>query len=217
MNFEFIFLGQSILRYEVPLDIFHSINNIYDKKFKENILPSANSTLIGKIQNENSMYYNGEDESRVKRHNELPLNVINWFTETFRHYLDFNKIRDYKLSLNSVWVNEMKANEYNPMHIHQGTLLTGLSSVMILKLPDTYGVEYSAAETPQNGRLQLLGSSSGQFAKVDYQPPMALRDFYIFPYDMRHTVYPFNGTTDTRRTLAANCDVLYNSVINRGA
>jgi hypothetical protein len=111
----------------------------------------------------------------------------------------------------------MKANEYNPMHIHQGTLLTGLSSVMILKLPDTYGVEYSASDTPQNGRLQLLGSSSGQFAKVDYQPPMVLRDFYIFPYDMRHTVYPFNGTTDTRRTLAANMDVLYNSVENRGA
>ena len=26
-------------------------------------------------------------------------------------------------------------------------------------------------------------------AKIDYQPPMDLRDFYIFPYDMRHTVY----------------------------
>jgi hypothetical protein len=30
--------------------------------------------------------------------------------------------------------------------------------------------------------------------KVDYEPPMKLRDFYIFPYDMRHCVYPFNGT-----------------------
>jgi hypothetical protein len=217
MNFEFIFLGQSILRYETPLDIFHTINSVYEQKFKERALPSANATLIGKIEKEHSVYYNGEDETKVKRHNELPLNVINWFTETFHHYLNFNKIRNYKLSLNSIWINEMKANEYNPMHIHQGTLLTGLSSVMILKLPDTYGVEYSASDTPQNGRLQLLGSSSGQFAKVDYQPPMVLRDFYIFPYDMRHTVYPFNGTTDTRRTLAANMDVLYNSVENRGA
>ena len=46
---------------------------------------------------------------------------------------------------------------------------------------------------------------------------MDLRDFYSFPYDMRHTVYPFNGTEDTRRTLAANCDVEYNPIQNRGA
>jgi hypothetical protein len=25
-------------------------------------------------------------------------------------------------------------------------------------------------DKPQNGKLQLLGSASGQFAKVDYQP-----------------------------------------------
>jgi hypothetical protein len=216
MNFDFIFLGQSIVRYETPLDIFHTINNIYEQKFKQNKLQSANATLVGKIKDEHSLFYNGEDETRVKRHNELPLNVINWFDEMFRHYLDFNKIREYRTALNSIWVNEMKANEYNPCHIHQGTLFTGLSSVMILKLPDTYGVEYSAAETPQNGKLQLLGASSGQFAKVDYEPPMLVRDFYVFPYDMRHCVYPFNGTTDTRRTLAANCDVLYNPIRNRG-
>ena len=111
----------------------------------------------------------------------------------------------------------MKENEYNPVHIHRGNLYTGLSSVMILKKPSTTGVEYSAAETPQNGQLQILGASNGQFAKIDYQPPMDLRDFYVFPYDMRHCVYPFNSTQDTRRTLAANCDVLYDPIRNRGA
>jgi len=45
---------------------------------------------------------------------------------------------------------------------------------------------------------------------------MDLRDFYIFPYDMRHCVYPFNGTTETRRTLAANCDVQFDPIKNRG-
>jgi hypothetical protein len=137
--------------------------------------------------------------------------------EMFKHYLEFNHIKDYKMHLNSIWVNEMKAHEYNPIHIHQGNLFTGLSSVMVLKLPNTYGVEYSAEQAPQNGRLQILGATNGQFAKLDFQPPMNLRDFYVFPYDMRHCVYPFNGTNETRRTLAANCDVLYNPVINRGA
>jgi len=34
---------------------------------------------------------------------------------------------------------------------------------------------------------------------------------------MRHCVYPFNGTNEVRRTLAANCDVQYNPIENRGA
>ena len=215
MNFNFIFLGQSILQYEVPLDIFTGINQIYEEKFNQ--LNPANRQLIGKIKDEHSLFYDGDDESKMKRHNLFPKNILDWFRTAFHHYLDFNKIIDYKTHINSIWINEMKANEYNPVHIHQGNIFTGLSSVMVLKLPNTYGVEYSASETPQNGRLQILGASSGQFAKVDYQPPMKLRDFYIFPYDMRHCVYPFNGTQDTRRTLAANCDVLYNPIINRGA
>ena len=215
MKFNFTFLGQCVMRYETPLDIFHAINSIYEQRFNE--LYPANKQLVGKIKNEHSLYYDGEDTSKMQRHDHLPLNVKQWFMEMFHHYLEFNHIRKHQTHLNSIWVNEMKANEYNPVHVHQGNLFTGLSSVMILKLPNTYGVEYSAEQAPQNGRLQILGAASGQFAKVDYQPPMELRDFYIFPYDMRHCVYPFNGTNETRRTLAANCDVLYDPIANRGA
>ena len=215
MNFNFTFLGQSILRYETPIDIFNTINSIYEQNFNQ--LKPANKQLVGKIKDEHSLFYDGEDESKMKRHNLFPNNVLDWFMSMFHHYLEFNHIRDYKTHLNSIWINEMKAHEYNPVHIHQGTIFTGLSSVMILKLPNTYGVEYSASEAPQNGKLQILGATNGQFAKIDYEPPMKLRDFYIFPYDMRHCVYPFNGTNDTRRTLAANCDVLYNPILNRGA
>jgi hypothetical protein len=215
MNFNFTFLGQSILRYETPIDIFNTINQSYEQKFNQ--LEPANKQLVGKIKNEHSLFYDGEDESKMKRHNLFSSNVLDWFMSMFHHYLEFNHIRDYKTHLNSIWVNEMKAHEYNPVHVHQGNLFTGLSSVMVLKLPNTYGVEYSAEQAPQNGKLQILGASSGQFAKIDYEPPMKLGDFYIFPYDMRHCVYPFNGTNDTRRTLAANCDVLYNPILNRGA
>jgi len=215
MKFDFIFLGQSILKYQVPLDIFSAINHSYENNIKQ--LYPANKQLVGKIMNEHSLFFNGEDESKVKRHNFLPRNVTDWFLQIYNHYLQFNKIREYKLHLNSIWVNEMKSNEYNPVHIHRGNLYTGLSSVMILKKPSTTGVEYSAEETPQNGQLQILGAANGQFAKIDYQPPMDLRDFYVFPYDMRHCVYPFNSTNETRRTLAANCDVLYDPIRNRGA
>ena len=213
MKFDSVFLGQSILKYQVPFDIYVAINQIYESKFKQ--LKPANQQLVGKIKNEHSLFYDGDDQSKMQSHNLLPLTILKWFEECYRHYLDFNKIKQYKIHLNSIWVNEMKEHEYNPVHVHQGNLSTGLSSVMVLKLPKSFGVEYSSSENPQNGRLQILGSASGQFSKIDYQPEVAPKDFYIFPYDMRHCVYPFNGP-GLRRTLAANCDVDYNLIQNRG-
>jgi len=214
MKFKFVYLGQSILKFEVPYDIYKTINEIYESKFDK--LNPANKQLVGKIKNEHSLFFRGEDESMMNQHNHLPFDILKWFEGCFNQYLSRNHITDYGLHLNSIWVNQMREHEYNPVHVHQGSLYTGLSSVMILKLPPHgYGVEYSAADQPQNGKLQILGATNGQFAKIDYQPETKERDFYIFPYDMRHCVYPFNGP-GYRRTLAANCDVEYNIVKNRG-
>ena len=212
-KFNVIFLGQSVLKYEVPLEIYHTINSIYENKYSE--LKPANKQLVGKIEKEHSLFYDGEDSDKMIKHNYLPKNILVWFVEKFKHYLEWNKVKGYNMHFNSVWVNQMFEHEYNPVHVHQGTLPTGLSSVMILKLPKSFGVEYSASEMPQNGRLQMLGAASGQFANVDYQPIIEERDFFIFPYDMRHCVYPFNGP-GWRRTLAANMDVNYDPIRNRG-
>ena len=213
LNFKVVPLGQTVLRYEVPLDVYNIINHIYETNFQH--LPQANKQLVGKIEKEHSLFYGGEDTNKMKKHNLLPDIVRGWFEKIFKHYLDWSKIKEYRMHLNSVWVNQMFEHEYNPVHVHQGTLCTGLSSVMILKLPPSFGIEYSASDSPQNGRLQILGSASGQFANVDYQPEIKERDFYIFPYDMRHCVYPFNGP-GMRRSLAANMDVDYDPIRNRG-
>ena len=213
IKFNFTFLGQSVLKYQVPLDVYNIINHIYETKYPT--LLSANKQLVGKIEKEHSLFFDGDDGPKMTKHNHLPRSVLQWFENMFRHYLNWNKVKEYNLHFNSVWVNTMFEHEYNPVHVHQGTLFTGLSSVMILKLPESYGVEYSAPGQPQNGRLQILGSASGMFANIDYQPDVKERDFYIFPYDMRHCVYPFNGP-GYRRTLAANMDVEYDPIRNRG-
>ena len=54
-DFNFIFLGQSVLRYKVPLDVFHTINDIYEKRRHE--LYPANKQLVGKIEKEHSLFY----------------------------------------------------------------------------------------------------------------------------------------------------------------
>jgi len=213
INFKVTPLGQTIIRYQVPLDVYNILNHVYETKYPT--LPRANKQLVGKIEKEHSLFFGGQKNDKMKPHNLLPQNVLQWFEKMFRHYLDWNKISGYKMHLNSVWINQMFEHEYNPVHVHQGTLFTGLSSVMILKLPDSFGVEYSSTDNPQNGKLQILGSATGQFAAIDYQPDLNERDFYVFPYDMRHTVYPFNGP-GTRRSLSANMDIEYDPIKNRG-
>ena len=88
---------------------------------------------------------------------------------------------------------------------------------MMLKLTKDTGPEYAREDILMNGKLQIIGAANGQFVKSDYSPNIKERDFYIFPYDMRHCVYPHTNSNVVRRTLAANMDVNYNPVSTRTA
>ena len=147
-----------------------------------------------------------------KNFNNVSTKSLDWFQNQFQDYLGVVEKKSVTIRLSSIWVNEMYANEYNPIHTHSSRFSNiGLSSVMILKLPSDYGKEYSRPDNPLNGQLQFVGSAGGQFAFTDFRPEVAVGDFYVFPYDMRHCVYPFNTTKEHRRTLAANVDVFYRS------
>ena len=215
MNFDFIFLGQSVLKYQVPLEVFVGLNELYETQKKH--LPNANKQLAGKIPDEVSLFFSGPHTEKMHQHSYVSEDILKWFYSIFDHYLKWNKTQGYKMEINSIWVNEMKAGDYNPVHTHQGKGFTGLSSVMILKLPKDMGPEIARPDQPMNGQLQILGSASGQFVTSDYSPKMKIGDFYIFPYDMRHVVYPFTNKKEKRRTLSCNCDVSYDPVRSRTA
>jgi hypothetical protein len=215
MHFDAISLGQSIIKYQVPLEVFTGLNELYETQKKH--LPNANKQLSGKIPDEVSLFFVGPTTKKMHAHSYISEDILKWFYGMFKHYLDWNKIGEYRLNINSIWVNEMKAGDYNPVHIHRGKLFTGLSSVMILKLPKEMGPELTRPDEPMNGQLQFLGSASGHFVTSDYSPKMKIGDFYIFPYDMRHVVYPFTNKKEKRRTLVCNADVEYNPIASRTA
>ena len=215
MNFESIFLGQSVIKYQVPLEVFVGLNELYETQKKH--LPNATKQLAGKIPDEVSLFFAGPNTEKMHQHSYVSEDVLKWFYSIFDHYLKWNKTLTYKMDINSIWVNEMKAGDYNPVHIHQGKIFTGLSSVMILKLPKDMGPEIARPDQPMNGQLQILGSANGQFVKADYSPKMKIGDFYVFPYDVRHVVYPFTNKKAKRRTLVCNMDVDYNPVASRTA
>ena len=158
MNFDFIFLGQSVLKYQVPLEVFVGLNELYETQKKH--LPNASVQLAGKIPDEVSLFYAGPTNKKMHAHSYVSEDILKWFYSIFDHYLKWNKIVEYSMDINSIWVNEMKAGDYNPVHIHQGKLFTGLSSVMILKLPKDFGPELARPDQPMNGQLQITGKCS---------------------------------------------------------
>ncbi len=87
----------------------------------------------------------------MHRHNYLSPRVCEWFMSAYKHYLDWNKVVKYQLHLNSIWVNEMKSNEYNPIHIHQGNLPTGLFTFP----KETGGEGDVAPQTQGSSKAQL--------------------------------------------------------------
>ena len=191
--FKTIHLGQKVLHFTTPQPIIDEINETYNKNLKN--LAQHNKYLAGKIENEHRI-----DE-------QLSDHVKKYFENCFRMYVYECKFMK-TINLRQAWINEMKQHEYNPFHYHIGKdgHECGLSSVMMLNRPNTYGKEYSREHVPTNGFLELI-SGSGVLSFNQLRVDMKVGDFFVFPYDVMHGVYPFNGTIDTRRTLSYNCDL----------
>ena len=69
MKFDFVYLGQTVLKYQVPLEIFVGLNEIYERQKKQ--LPKANAQLVGKIQDDQIKDYS-------KRKNMSIIEVEKW-------------------------------------------------------------------------------------------------------------------------------------------
>lgn len=187
-------LGSFVIKYNLPMKMIDEINKAYDEASD---LEKWNDRLAGKIAEENLV-----NDLMTDKMKEI-------FLGCFQAYMKHIQKPYWVPTLNTVWINEMRANEYNPFHYHTSEETDlGLSSVLVLKKPTTYGKEVTKPDDPCNGMLEFVGGQQDTLSidqlRVNAQPG----EFFVFPYTMLHGVYPFNGTEETRRTLSYNCDLL---------
>jgi len=193
---QIVTLGSMIIKMPMPMGMIVDINKIYDEKVSE--MKPLNDGLAGKIK----------DEHKISDHLTDELKGI--FKQAFEFYMtSIQKADQYEVEPDRAWVNEMKAHEYNPFHYHTGMKSeVGLSSVLVLKRPDTYGEEITRKDSPHNGHLEFLGNDSSPIAVNQFRLDAQVGDFFMFPYTTLHGVYPFWGTDQARRTLSYNCDLI---------
>ena len=196
-------LGEIIIKLEMPKTFIDEINNVFDEKEKTTI--DWSPQLAGKIKKE-------------KLVNDLLNDSIKGtFQMCFQEYLNRSGLvikKTHQTVLDNVWINDMYAGEYNPAHFHTGQNSdVGLSSVLFLKTPDTYGEEIVNPGSPSNGHLDFIGGAQHSLAISQLRVNPKVGDFFIFPYTLVHLVYPFSGTDQVRRTLSYNCDLLPKAMV----
>ena len=102
----------------------------------------------------------------------------------------------HSLELDTLWINYMKKNEYNPPHFHKGYL----SFVLYLQVPEIIKEDAkkfkSASEGP--GAIEFIYGQEdrlGDFICSHIKFPKA-GEMYIFPSNLYHTVHPFRSDVE---------------------
>ena len=172
-----IFLGEVITKFTLPQQFVDDLNKVYDES---KILPEWNIELAGKIKEEKLINPALNEAMRGT------------FLMCFEQYLKGTGSvlqKTHRLQLDNAWVNEMKAGEYNPAHFHASKKsLVGMSSVLFLKVPDTYGSEYCNDHEPSNGHLEFIGGSQHSLSVSQYRVSPKVGEFFI-PITTRATSY----------------------------
>ena len=191
-------LGEIILRFKMPDNFIDAINKVFEEK--EITTVDWSTQLAGKIKSEKLVNHLLDD------------NIKGTFQMCFQEYMKrcgTTLVQTHQLVLDNAWINDMYATEYNPCHFHASkNSLVGLSSVLFLKTPDSYGKEIVNPNNPSNGHLEFIGGAQHALSMSQIRLSPKVGDFFIFPYTLVHGVYPFYDTDQVRRTLSYNCDIL---------
>ena len=198
-NFEVLKpFGPSIVKIKMPNEMIKEINQYVDLVIKDDQKIKRldeGDKLIGKVQQEFLMEV--EFMKKIKWAEFLASNVSSWAQEELK-----KEIKNFQLIKS--WVVRQFQNDYNPVHWHSGDI----SGVGYLKVPSNLGkTSQPDKKTNENGKLQLISGSPNLFSKSTYLVKPELGDFYLFPNYLMHTVYPFSGTDEERRSVSFNAKV----------
>tara|TARA_Y100000590_G_scaffold460076_1_gene618600 strand:- start:118 stop:768 length:651 start_codon:yes stop_codon:yes gene_type:complete len=193
--------GPPVMKVRIPEEIIHTLNNYVDEivknKKKSKELDHGNY-LAGDVTQEIKLEPNIINSSKWGEF--LSRNTAKWI-----QLLTQKKITEFKI-LDS-WVVRQFKTEYNPIHWHNGHI----SGAGYLKVPKNLGSHKQNKEKMKNtytgGHLQLIHGSKMFLSSPILSISPEVGDFYFFPHYLLHTVMPFKGTDEERRSISFNAEI----------
>ena len=189
--------GPSIAKVKIPEKIIKSLNDHVDKIRNNEKLSKkfdAGKSLIGNVTQEINLSSEIIKES----------GWLSFLANASRTWIKSSLGKEItKFNVNSSWVVSQYANEYNPVHWHNGHI----SGAGFLKVPSTFGETFQKDKKNLNGKLVLINGKRSFMSDSKYEIIPKVGDFYIFPHYLMHTVYPFKDTDEERRSISFNAVV----------
>tara|TARA_B100000700_G_scaffold265988_1_gene304837 strand:+ start:306 stop:944 length:639 start_codon:yes stop_codon:yes gene_type:complete len=190
--------GPSIGKVAIPIELVDKLNNYVDKiihdKEKSDQLDFGNK-LAGNVKQEFIIEKDFLESSGF-------LKFLAFVTSNWIKFSDAGEIKKFKII--SAWIVRQFKNEYNPLHYHGGHI----SGVGYLKLPKNFGgTTQSKKATNQNGQIALVHGSKMFNSKSIHNIVPKVGEFYLFPNYLMHTVYPFFGNDEERRSVSFNATI----------
>ena len=189
--------GPAIAKVKMPEKIINTLNDHVDKIVNNEELSKkfdGGKTLIGNVTQEILLSQEIIKESGW-------LTFLGNATKAWIKSVVKKEIT--KFNVNSSWVVSQYANEYNPVHWHNGHI----SGAGFLKVPSTFGETFQKDKKNLNGQLVLINGQRAFMSDSKFEIKPKVGDFYIFPHYLMHVVYPFKDTDEERRSISFNAVV----------
>ncbi len=192
-------LGPAILKVKIPDEILNKLNDYIDKIINdESKLKKLNygEALVGDVTQEFLL-----EVEFVKSSGWLE-----FLGNSCKIYAELNEGKKIsKFNLLKTWVVRQFQNEYNPTHWHGGHI----SGAGFLKVPKSLGqsTQQKKSKKYRGGNLQLIHGARMFTCPSTFNITPEVGDFYLFPNYLMHTVFPFKGTDEERRSISFNASI----------
>ena len=188
--------GPSILKVNIPMQIIKDLNKyaddvILDQKKSEQL--DHGKRLVADVTQE----FKIEPEFATK------CGWSKFLGECTQRWLQKSMGQNItKFQIIQTWIVRQFKNEYNPIHWHGGHL----SGAGFLKIPKSWGkhIQEKGSNVYKGGNLNFVHGNHQFLSNSIYEVKPQVGDFYIFPNYLMHTVYPFNGSDEERRSISFN-------------
>ena len=203
--------GPMMFYAKMPMSMVRQLNKYANKTVKNTEKSKKldhSDQLVGKLKQEFLI-----EPKELEKHQEFFSNVIGRYLDTdlSRNFRTLKENTGYGITYKSAWIVRQFAGEYNPAHVHTSCQM---SCVGYLKLPEKIEEEWEEDykdHYPANGHIEFLHGSSGKMHLHTLLIKPTVGDFFLFPSDLIHMVYPFKSDGE-RRSFSMNIDLTQHEI-----
>ena len=190
--------GPSIARVKMSNELVKTLNDYVDNILKD-------EKKLKELDHGKKLAGNVTQEFKLEKDFILSSGYEKFLSDSVFNWLEISGIKGFKeLNIISSWIVRQFENEYNPVHWHGGHI----SGVGYLKVPNSFGQTIqSNNKVNKNGNLELIYGTKQFLSDSSFPIIPEVGYFYFFPHYMMHTVYPFSGTNEERRSISFNAKI----------